>query len=93
MKLVSFFEGLGFIENVSPSEKELKKQKKWYIEAHLLVEASTKEIIHINASSDRNIGNLLFSLMFSWIYLQHYYFLVCRIDEISPKNVSNEENF
>lgn len=43
MKLVAFFEDLGFVDNVSSSGMVPKKQKKWFIETWLLVEFDTKE--------------------------------------------------
>lgn len=42
-KLAAFIDGLGFGDHVSPSKEAPKKEKKIYIETHLLVEAFTKE--------------------------------------------------
>lgn len=39
-KFVAFFEDLGYIDNVVPSGETPRKQKKWFIETHILVEAA-----------------------------------------------------
>lgn len=41
-ELVAFFENSGFVGGVSPSEEEPRKQKKRFLETHLLVEDDTK---------------------------------------------------
>lgn len=42
-KLVAFINGLGFGDHVSSSKEAPKKEKKMYIETHMLVESFTKE--------------------------------------------------
>lgn len=46
-KLAQFVEDLDFVDDVSPSEGVLNKQKKWFIDTRLLVESASKGKSHI----------------------------------------------
>lgn len=42
-KLVSFFNGVSYDEGVIPPDAASRKQLKWFMETHLLVEFDSKE--------------------------------------------------
>lgn len=42
-QLVSFFEGFVYVDKVVSFDAMIKKQHKWYIRTHLLVDSNSKE--------------------------------------------------